>query len=109
MPLLYLCDTPGNMVRHCGRAYVIEANVTVPTFMIITRKAYGLGAQAMGGGNLLTGAFCVSWPTGEFGGMGLEGKVKLGNQRAFAAIEDPAERLALYENWWRRNTSAARR
>ena len=26
-----------------------------------------------------------------------EGKVKLGNQRAFAAIEDPAERLALYE------------
>ena len=107
VPLLYLCDTPGNMVgpeaektalvRHCGRAYVIGANVTVPTFMIITRKAYGLGAQAMGGGNLLIGAFCVSWPTGEFGGMGLEGKVKLGNQRAFAAIEDPAERLALYE------------
>ncbi len=107
VPLLYLCDTPGNMVgpeaektalvRHCGRAYVIGANVTVPTFMIITRKAYGLGAQAMGGGNLLIGAFCVSWPTGEFGGMGLEGKVKLGNQRAFATIEDPAERLALYE------------
>ena len=107
VPLLYLCDTPGNMVgpeaektalvRHCGRAYVIGANVTVPTFMIVTRKAYGLGAQAMGGGNLLIGAFCVSWPTGEFGGMGLEGKVKLGNQRAFAAIEDPAERLALYE------------
>ncbi|MEI7711311.1 MAG: carboxyl transferase domain-containing protein [Rhodospirillales bacterium] len=107
VPLLYLCDTPGNMVgpeaektalvRHCGRAYVIGANVTVPTFMIVTRKAYGLGAQAMGGGNLLIGAFCVSWPTGEFGGMGLEGKVKLGNQRAFAAIEDPTERLALYE------------
>ena len=107
IPLLYLCDTPGNMVgpeaeksalvRHCGRAYVIGANVTVPTFMVITRKAYGLGAQAMGGGNLMIGAFCVSWPTGEFGGMGLEGKVKLGNQRAFAAIADPAERLALYE------------
>jgi len=107
VPLLYLCDTPGNMVgpeaektalvRHCARTYLIGANVTVPTFMVITRKAYGLGAQAMGGGNLLIGAFCVSWPTGEFGGMGLEGKVKLGNQRAFAAIEDPAERLALYE------------
>jgi len=107
VPLLYLCDTPGNMVgpeaektalvRHCGRAYVIGANVTVPTFMVITRKAYGLGAQAMGGGNLMIGAFCVSWPTGEFGGMGLEGKVKLGNQRAFAAIADPAERIALYE------------
>jgi acetyl/propionyl-CoA carboxylase alpha subunit/acetyl-CoA carboxylase carboxyltransferase component len=107
VPLLYLCDTPGNMVgpeaektalvRHCGRAYVIGANVTVPTFMVITRKAYGLGAQAMGGGNLLIGAFCVAWPTGEFGGMGLEGKVKLGHQRQLAAISDPAERLALYE------------
>ena len=107
VPLLYLCDTPGNMVgpeaektalvRHCARAYVVGANVTVPTFMVITRKAYGLGAQAMGGGNLMIGAFCVSWPTGEFGGMGLEGKVKLGNQRQFAAIQDPAERLALYE------------
>ena len=53
--------------------------------------------RAMGGGNLQIGAFCVSWPTGEFGGMGLEGKVKLGNQRQFAAIQDPAERLALYE------------
>ena len=107
VPLVYFCDTPGNMVgpeaektglvRHCARAYVIGANVTVPTFMVITRKAYGLGAQAMGGGNLLIGAFCVSWPTGEFGGMGLEGKVKLGHQRQLAAIADPAERLALYE------------
>ncbi|MGE0225414.1 MAG: carboxyl transferase domain-containing protein [Acetobacteraceae bacterium] len=107
VPLLYLCDTPGNMVgpeaektalvRHCGRAYVVGANVSVPTFMVITRKAYGLGAQAMGGGNLLIGAFCISWPTGEFGGMGLEGKVKLGHQRQLAAIQDPAERLALYE------------
>ena len=107
VPLIYFCDTPGNMVgpeaektalvRHCARAYVVGANVTVPTFMVITRKAYGLGAQAMGGGNLLIGAFCVSWPTGEFGGMGLEGKVKLGHQRQLAAIADPAERLALYE------------
>jgi acetyl/propionyl-CoA carboxylase alpha subunit/acetyl-CoA carboxylase carboxyltransferase component len=107
VPLLYLCDTPGNMVgpeaektalvRHCGRAYVVGANVTVPTFMVVTRKAYGLGAQAMGGGNLQIGAFCVSWPTGEFGGMGLEGKVKLGHQRELAAISDPAERIAKYE------------
>jgi acetyl-CoA carboxylase carboxyltransferase component len=107
VPLLYLCDTPGNMVgpeaektalvRHCGRAYVVGANVTVPTFMVITRKAYGLGAQAMGGGNLQIGAFCVSWPTGEFGGMGLEGKVKLGNQRLLASTADTAERIAKYE------------
>tara|TARA_B110000263_G_C15010169_1_gene374655 strand:- start:138 stop:539 length:402 start_codon:yes stop_codon:yes gene_type:complete len=75
----------------------VGANVTVPTFMVITRKAYGLGAQAMGGGNLQIGAFCVSWPTGEFGGMGLEGKVKLGNQRLLASITDPEARIAKYE------------
>ena len=57
IPLLFLCDTPGNMVgpeaektalvRHCCRLYVIGANVTVPFFTVVLRKAYGLGAQAM--------------------------------------------------------------
>jgi acetyl-CoA carboxylase carboxyltransferase component len=84
------------LVRHCGRASLVGANVTVPTFMVKTRKAYGLGAQAMGGGNLRTGAFCVLWPTGEFGAMGLEGKVKLGHPQLLAPSSDPAERLVTY-------------
>ena len=36
-----------------------------------------------------------SWPTGEFGGMGLEGAVRLGYRNELEAIEDPAEREAL--------------
>src|SRR3546814_13602492 len=36
----------------------------------------------------------ISWPTGEFGGMGLEGAVKLGYRDELANIEDPAERKA---------------
>ena len=65
---------------------------------IVLRKAYGLGAQAMAGGSFKEPFFSVAWPTGEFGGMGLEGQVKLGFRNELAAIEDPKERLARYEN-----------
>jgi acetyl/propionyl-CoA carboxylase alpha subunit/acetyl-CoA carboxylase carboxyltransferase component len=107
IPLLFLCDTPGNMVgpeaektalvRHCCRLYVIGANVTVPFFTVVLRKAYGLGAQAMAGGGFHAPFFAVSWPTGEFGGMGLEGAVKLGYRNKLAAIADPVERKRTYE------------
>ena len=107
IPLLYLCDTPGIMVgpeiektalvRHSSRMFLTGANLSVPFFTIILRKAYGLGAIAMAGGSYKTPFFTVSWPTGEFGGMGLEGSVKLGYRAELAAIEDPQERLAKYE------------
>ena len=107
VPLLSLNDNPGNMVgpeaektalvRHCCRTYLIGANLTIPTFFVMTRKSYGLGKLAMTGGGMRVGMFAVSWPTGEFGGMGLEGQVKLGRRRELAAIDDPAERLAAYE------------
>ncbi len=109
IPLLSLCDNPGNMVgpeaektglvRHCCRAYVVGANLSIPTFMVMTRKSYGLGKLAMTGGGMRLGVFAIAWPTGEFGGMGLEGQVKLGRRKELAAIEDPAERLATYEKW----------
>jgi acetyl-CoA carboxylase carboxyltransferase component len=107
IPLLFLCDTPGNMVgpeaekaalvRHCCRLYVIGANLTVPFVTVVLRKAYGLGAQAMAGGGFHAPFFAVSWPTGEFGGMGLEGAVKLGYRNELAAIADPAERKRKYD------------
>ena len=107
IPILCLCDTPGNMVgpeaektalvRHCCRLYVTGSSVTVPMFTVVLRKSYGLGAQAMAAGSFHAPFFAVSWPTGEFGGMGLEGAVKLGYRKELAALEDPAERMALYE------------
>jgi len=36
--------------------------------------------------------FCVAWPTGEFGGMNLEGAVRLGMRRELDAIADPEQR-----------------
>jgi len=107
IPILVLCDTPGMMVgpeiertalvRHCCRLFVTGANVTVPLLTIVLRKAYGLGAQAMAGGDMKQPFFTVAWPTGEFGGMGLEGQVKLGFRNELAAIEDPHERRTRYE------------
>jgi acetyl-CoA carboxylase carboxyltransferase component len=102
VPVLFLCDTPGIMVgpdaettglvRHASRLFVTGASLTVPFGTIILRKGYGLGAQAMAGGSFKAPLFCVSWPTGEFGGMGLEGAVRLGYRNELDAIDDPDER-----------------
>jgi acetyl-CoA carboxylase carboxyltransferase component/biotin carboxylase/biotin carboxyl carrier protein len=107
VPLLFLSDTPGMMVgpevektalvRHCSRMFVTSASLTVPFFTIVLRKGYGLGTQAMAGGSYKAPFFTVAWPTGEFGGMGLEGAVKLGYRNELAALEDPGDRRALYE------------
>jgi acetyl-CoA carboxylase carboxyltransferase component len=39
----------------------------------------------------------VSWPTGEFGAMGLEGSVKLAYRKELLAIEDEAARKAWFD------------
>jgi acetyl/propionyl-CoA carboxylase alpha subunit len=107
LPLLFLCDTPGIMVgpevekaavvRHSSRMFVIGANLQVPTFTVVLRKAYGLGAIAMSGGSFKRSISTVAWPTGEFGGMGLEGAVKLAYRNELAQIQDPQERRRRYE------------
>ncbi|MEV6712509.1 carboxyl transferase domain-containing protein [Lentzea sp. NPDC051208] len=107
LPIVSLCDTPGFMVgpdaertatvRHLTRMVVTGANLTVPFGLVILRKAYGLGAQAMAAGSLKVPQFAVSWPTGEFGPMGLEGAVKLGFRKELDAISDPDERKQRYD------------
>ena len=107
IPIIHLCDTPGIMVgpevettglvRHASRLFLVGCNLNVPYFTVITRKAYGLGAIGMAGGNFRAPYFSVAWPTGEFGPMGLEGQVKLGYRAELAAIEDPEERRQYYE------------
>ncbi len=107
LPIVFLCDTPGFMVgpaaestatvRHFARLFLIGANLTVPTGTIVLRKGYGLGAQAMAGGGFKAPLFTVGWPTSEFGGMGLEGAVKLGMRRELEAIEDEQERERTFQ------------
>ena len=108
IPVLSLMDCPGMMVgpdveatalvRHCARMFNTGANLSVPLFGVVVRKAYGLGVQAMCGASALVGFFTVAWPTAEFAGMNLEGSVKLGYRKELIAIEDPEERIETYEN-----------
>ncbi len=107
LPVLSLCDTPGFMVgpqaettalvRHNARLFLAAASLQVPVFTVVLRKGYGLGAQAMAAGGFHETLFTVAWPTGEFGGMGLEGYVRLGFRKEMQAIADPAARQAWYE------------
>ncbi len=107
LPLISLCDTPGFMVgpdvekdaavRRFGRMFVVGARLTVPLGMIILRKAYGLGAMAMAGGSFRAPEYTVAWPTGEIGGMGLEGAVRLGFRKELAESPDPVERQRLFD------------
>lgn len=124
IPIVSLCDTPGFMVgptaeesaqvRHFGRMFVTAASATVPWITIVLRKGYGLGAQAMARGSFHTNDMTIAWPTGEFGGMGLEGAVRLGYRKELDAVTDEAERAELeamliaraYENGSALNTAS---
>jgi acetyl-CoA carboxylase carboxyltransferase component len=107
LPVLFLCDTPGIMVgpdaettalvRHASRLFLAGAALTVPFMTVVLRKGYGLGAQAMAGGSFRAPLMTVAWPTGEFGGMGLEGAVKLAYRKELAAIQDAEARTARFD------------
>jgi acetyl-CoA carboxylase carboxyltransferase component len=105
IPLVSLCDTPGFMVgpeaeksaqvRHFSRMFVTGASTTIPWIVVVLRKGYGLGAQAMTRGSFHAPDMTVAWPTGEFGGMGLEGFVRLGYRKELEAETDPQKREEL--------------
>ena len=107
LPVISLCDTPGFMVgpeaeeqatvRRFSRLFVLGARLTVPLGVIVLRKGYGLGAMAMTGGSFHAPQFTVAWPTGEIGGMGLEGAVRLGFSKELAAAPDEAARAELFD------------
>ena len=107
LPIVSLVDTPGFMVgpeteataqvRHVSRMFVAAAHLRVPMLSVVLRKGYGLGAMAMTGGGFHETLSTVAWPTGEFGGMGLEGAVRLGYRKELEAAPEGPEREALFE------------
>ena len=106
LPLVSLTDTPGFMVgpeieaqaqvRHTSRMFVVAAKLKVPFFAVVLRKGYGLGAQAMTAGGFDAPVFTISWPTGEFGPMGLEGSVRLGFRKELEAQPEGPQRDTLF-------------
>jgi acetyl-CoA carboxylase carboxyltransferase component len=107
LPMISLVDTPGFMVgpeverraqvRHVCRMFVVGSHLTVPFFTVFLRRGYGLGAQAMAKGGFHEPFFAVAWPTGQFGGMGLEGFVRAGFRKELEEVKTPQEQEALYE------------
>ena len=107
LPIVSLVDTPGFMVgpdteataqvRHVSRMFVAAAHLRVPLLSVVLRKGYGLGAMAMTGGGFHETLATVAWPTCEFGGMGLEGAVRLGYRKELEAVPDGSERQALFD------------
>jgi len=106
IPLVFVCDTPGfmvgpeaeetGMVKRAARLFTTGAQLEVPFCTVVLRKGYGLGAQSMAGGSFKAPACTISWPTGEFGGMGLEGAVKLGFRKELDSIGDPVAREKMF-------------
>ena len=106
LPIVSLVDTPGFMVgpdiealaqvRHVSRMFVAAAHLRVPLLSVVLRKGYGLGAMAMTGGGFHETLSTVAWPTGEFGGMGLEGAVRLGYRKELETLPEGPEREALF-------------
>ncbi|WP_179401042.1 carboxyl transferase domain-containing protein [Burkholderia guangdongensis] len=107
LPIVSLVDTPGFMVgpdvettaqvRHVSRLFVTAAHLRVPCLAVVLRKGYGLGAMGMTAGGFHASLFTISWPTGEFGGMGLEGAVRLGFRKELDALPAGPERDALFD------------
>jgi acetyl-CoA carboxylase carboxyltransferase component len=105
IPIVSLCDTPGFMVgpdaettaqvRHFARLFLTAASITVPWITVVVRKGYGLGAQAMAAGSFHAATTTIAWPTGEFGGMGLEGAVRLGFRKELDAEPNEQRREEL--------------
>ncbi|HYE40841.1 MAG TPA: carboxyl transferase domain-containing protein, partial [Ramlibacter sp.] len=116
LPLVSLVDTPGFMVgpaveeraqvRHVSRMFVAAAHLRVPFFAVVLRKGYGLGAMAMAAGGFHAPASTVAWPSGEFGGMGLEGAVRLGYRKELEAVPEGPQRDALFESLLARHYAA---
>src|SRR5262249_13057197 len=108
LPIISFCDTPGFMVgppaeatalvRHASRMFINAGSIAVPFFMVVLRRGYGLGAQAMSGGHFHAPFLTVAWPTGEFGAMNLEGAVRLGMRKQLEAIADEAQREAMFQS-----------
>lgn len=102
LPVVSLVDTPGFMVgpesdadaavRRTGRLFLAGANLRVPLVAVVVRRAFGLGAMAMVGGDLQAPVATLAWPSASLGPMGLEGAVRLGARRELDEIPDPAER-----------------
>jgi acetyl-CoA carboxylase carboxyltransferase component len=86
IPLIFLVDTPGNVVgpaaeasgllRHSVRPALALVHAGVPFITVVLRKSYGL-AQFCMGSRMIGPLLHLVWPTAEFGEMGMQGAANI--------------------------------
>jgi methylmalonyl-CoA decarboxylase subunit alpha len=100
IPLVYFADIPGFMIGNAAerkgtlrkgmRAVLAGHMATVPQLTVLVRRAYGMGANAMGTPYRVN--LRMAWPSGEWSSIPIEGGVDAAFRREIAAAPDPAER-----------------
>lgn len=100
IPLVFLVDVPGFMVglkaeqeatlREGMRAVYVAGQLTVPTLTLVIRKCYGMAGMATCNKNDID--LKLSWPTGEWGSLPVEGGVAAAFRRDIANSDDPKAR-----------------
>ena len=97
IPLVYFTDVPGFLIgttaerrgtlRKGMRAVLAGQMATVPQVTVLVRRAYGMGANAMGNPHRVN--LRLAWPSGEWSSIPIEGGVAAAYRRQIAAAEDP--------------------
>ena len=91
MPIVSFVDTPGFMVgpdsekegavRRMSNLFKSGSKVGFASRSHLKKRIWSWSSSARGR-RFAKPAFTAAWPTGEFGGMGLEGAVKLGFKKS---------------------------
>lgn len=99
VPVLSLVDIPGFLIglesekggtlRAGGALIASMYQATVPWFTVILRRAYGAAAAAYV--DRTEPSYRVSWPSGEFGSLPVEGGLQAAFKRQIAESKDPKE------------------
>lgn len=102
LPVVHLVDIPGFLIgvdaektatiRHGARAMAAVFQCTVPWATVIIRKAFGVAGSAHQNAN----RYClrVSWPSGDWGSLPIEGGLEAAYRADLEAAPDPKARLA---------------
>jgi acetyl-CoA carboxylase carboxyltransferase component len=109
LPLVIFLDMPGFMLgshaermatmRRGARALIASAECQVPKIEFMVRKSYGVAADAPNSIGLPKGInLRFGWPSGEWGGIPIEGGVAAAYRREIAEAEDPDAHRENIEN-----------
>ncbi|MCL4767007.1 MAG: propionyl-CoA carboxylase [Hyphomicrobiaceae bacterium] len=116
IPVVFLVDVPGFMVgkqaelaatlREGMRCVYVGGQLSVPTITLVIRKCYGMAGMATCNKNGLD--LKISWPSGEWGSLPVEGGVAAAFRREIEAAPDPRGREAEIEQELRQLASPFR-